>query len=229
MKQLKLKEFIGQTIKVKFLPNYTDIQNSMLKRNYKANNLVYNKYYSYVFHDNEIKVLSYSKLIFKYLQSCMKGFYGTKEGLFITDDNEQKYKYYVISNSGFVYPLQKKKDVNNLYLQNDENIDEKEIYDIVYHNVFNPFDLKNGYNIYLKIEELESYLKIDLMYKIEEPFFKAGDDKNKTIEMYTNFGTLNDFVNNYELENNFVNLNFDDIQAYKKEYFDNKTKQRSIN
>ncbi len=233
MNVLNLKDYIDTIVSIKFLPNYKDTNNSLIVRNYNFNVELYKKYYSYVYHENEIKILQFSKTIRDYLNNCLTSFYGTKNGVFISKDNYDEHNFYAYSNIGNIYT--NKKEINfykssKFLLTNGEIILTETINKIVYHEHINFMSMKTGIDIIFNIKLKMGFLDyVNLHYEYGDPIFKTEDDKNIILSKYENCGNILDIIEQYESENNLINLSDEEIKIIKQQRFIDKAKQIAVN
>ena len=223
MNILNLKEYIGTKVSFKVLPNYKNPNDSFIIRNYSFNDNPYFKRYSYVYHENEIKVLIYTKTLYDYLNNCLIGFYGTKNGVFIARDTDDK--FYAFTNLNNIITSRTK---NNLY--NNENIIKDTITEIVYHDRINFISMELGIDIVIDLKLKDGYLHLDnLHYEYGDPIFKTDEDKPVILAKYDKCGNIYDVIENYESENNLINLSEDQLKIVKQNYYNKRGMQIAKN
>ena len=220
---------VGQSFELRFIPNAKDLKTRILSRNLLIDKAIpgtrraqyITRYYSYVYHNNEIHILMYGYQIHKYICACMHGFYGTKEGhLLFTempendeDDCAYNYKYYAKTNSNdYIYGETIEEIMNFDYKDSINYYDkdpflgiEKIIHEIVKYEPFLPFHFLEEKCIAFDVNEQSGFMKIDNLHLVsKELLFKEGDDENKVLALYDNVQTLEDYAKEYSKINNFV-------------------------
>jgi len=209
------KENAGQSFELRFVPNANSMKDYMLVRTilHKIEGRPYPKqyrhYFSYIMQDGKIQIFKYGGAISAYLNACMSGFYGTKDGnlLFVhmpvnyQTDEDHKYKYYAKTNFDTYICKETVEELMNFnWEENDYAEDpfagtEKIIHEIVKFKPFFPFDLTENKHIAFDVSEKHGFMKIDNLRFVErEPIFKKGDAKEHILELYKNVQPLDDYA-----------------------------------
>ena len=201
------------TIEVKFLPNY-DLENDKigdyiteLYLGVENEDSISSVFFSKVYMNGEITILKYGKQIRKILQSFLDGCYLNSEGLFISDENNQK--IYDEDNDEYSlteYYIDEDGDVLLPYDTFDCNMSKLEHRtDIVYQERFNPYDLASKFYLQFDIDWVMDgrFIKYNNFRLIEkDALWTEGDDKEKIKSMFKGVETIEECITKYKKETN---------------------------
>ena len=188
-----IKQELNKDYEMRLMPNFHKISEPIieLKSTIKQESpMLIHKYFSYDLVDGKIDTFMFSKQLRTYIDHCIRGFFGTSEGYFISENEVESYyaniDKSIISTDEFKYA---------------DDVDFYLFKDVVYYERIVLFDVKCKYNLTFKTRENHSYMETyNIGIKEVEPVYMDGDDKNYVYGLYENVEPLKDAVENYKRE-----------------------------
>lgn len=185
---------------IRLMPDMHNLPDSILELRYTNKNADYlvSKYFSYILSDNKLDFIVFGYSIQKYIQMCMKGFYGTNEGYFILEHGE-----YDDSDNEIIpqfYFSNKDKSIISVDEKYGNEADFTKHNDVVFYKPFILFSVKEKYKLVFKTRKTSGFLEFyNIGIKEGDSIYKEGDDKNKITSLYDSADTLGSIVEKYKL------------------------------
>ena len=196
MKQLeKNKEY-----KIYLMPDIKNPSQSikelrMTSRN-NPNHLI-SLYYSYALFDDKIEVFRFGKTLKDFIYKTRLGYIGTSEGYYICDLDEDITEYYAFPDKSNITIIEASDD--NGFINPEEYV---RFTDIVEYEPNYLNDIKSEYDIYIKTEEDQGFMKLShIGLSKRKPLFVDGDSQEDIIKMYEGIDDIDEVIENFKNEN----------------------------
>lgn len=210
----------NQEYEIRLLPNIDNPTNSIIELVYTVKDIersiLMKRYFCYILtEDNTIDVLVFGKQLKEHIQNCITGYYGTSEGYFICNDNQQDEDgkniiptYYYSNDNKSIIKFNQPFDI---FDKTDMSLEKYT--DVKWYDKIILYDIKSPFLLTCKTNEIHGFMNIfNIGLKETKPFWKLGDDKNIIYDMYKNHIKIDDVIEEYKNEflTNNPNVLFDD-------------------
>jgi hypothetical protein len=231
----------GHEYELRLLPDINDLKNPVYsvccsfsyKKQYAPQ--LHQFHFCYHLKNDKLRVIGFHNTVYKYIQNCMKGFYGTSEGLYICDSYEVEKE----PKSYWAYPDKTYPEIN---YEHDEKVmgGKIEFTDIQKYDPFLLVDVRSPYLLHIKTRTSEHMNLLDIYHiglKETEPLYKEGDSKKAILDLFKIDYSLQQAAEDYMQGIIKHNMNHDNVEIVfgeesanhnwkaRKEYYKKKYKE----